>query len=285
MTSIAGGTLNFLHNKDGRDYDSTWTDAYTNFQPKSVTMVNTGVINVPIVTDFRANDSTAQSFGIDSVSIQIAGANFIPRVVIKFIDVRGKTLFESPENSPYAAFFHLPWPIFYLTVKGYYGKAIKYRLHLVKFNTRYNPQNGNLEVEANFVGSTYAYMADISLESIMNAPYFYMSEAETKTQYNEKTQQTDITVSKTTKGYRVLKSVYQEYINKGLLPKNFKIFALFESNNKVTIDAIVYINPTYFSEMMSDKNVEFTYADRAICRVKRKDSTYIRLIFFIFIFV
>jgi hypothetical protein len=228
LTSIAGGTLNFLQNKDGRDYDTKWTDAYTNLQPKTMHFINMGIVNIPIIDSFAQNDNTAQSFGIESISIQITGANFIPRVVIKFIDVRGKTLFESPENSPYGAFFHLPWPIFYLTVKGYYGKAIKYRLHLVKFNARYNASSGNIEIETNFVGSTYAYMADISLKSILNSPYFYISESDTKTQKNTLTNETEIVVSKTTKGYRTLTSVYKEYINKGLLPKDFPVKTLRE---------------------------------------------------------
>ena len=231
LSSIAGGTLNFLKNQDGRDYDTKWTDAYTNIPEGTYNFENTGVFNAPNQNNPGSNgqnDNTAQSFGIDSISISVAGANFIPSVMIKFIDVRGKTLFESPENSPYAAFFHLPWPIFYLTVKGFFGKAIKYRLHLVKFNTRFNPSNGNMEVDTTFVGSTYAYMADISLESILNAPYFYASEAATSSRTNEKTGETEIVVSKSTKGYQVLRSVYQEYVNKGLLPSDFPVKTLRE---------------------------------------------------------
>jgi len=216
LTSIAGGTLNFLRNKNGQDFDTTWTDAYTD------------VTKNIFEGESKQNDSTAQSFGINNVSIEVKGANFIPRVVINFTDVRGKTLFESPTDSPYGAFFHLPWPIFYLTVKGYYGKAIKYRLHLVKFNTKFNSDNGNMEVETQFVGSTYAYMSDISLESILNAPYFYKSEAQTTRRKNPKNGKTEVVVSKSTKGYRVLKSVYQEYRDKGLLPKDFPIKTLRE---------------------------------------------------------
>lgn len=216
LLSIAKNTLNFLQNKDGRDYDTKWTNAYTEIKARSGN------------DSFFQNDESGQSFGITDISIQITGANFIPRVVIKFVDVRGKTLMESPENSPYSAFFHLPWPIFYLTVKGYYGKAIKYRLHMIKFNSRYNDNNGNFEVECNFVGSTYAYLADISLESVLNAPYFYASENVVTTQYNELTKFHDKTVSKSTKGYRVLKSVYQEYKNKKLIPQNFPVKTLRE---------------------------------------------------------
>jgi len=147
--------------------------------------------------------------------------NLVPQVNIKFIDVRGKTLFESPENSPYKAFFHLPWPIFYLTVKGFYGKAIRYRLHLVKFNTRFNSSNGNFEIETTFVGSTYAYLNDIPLDGIMEAAYMYPIEVVKDTKFNEKTKTYDKTIKKTSRGYSVLKSVYSEYRQKGLLPKTF----------------------------------------------------------------
>ena len=53
------------------------------------------------------------------IDIDVKGYNAIPQVTIHFVDVRGKTLFESPSNSPYKTFFHLPWPIFYLTIKLY----------------------------------------------------------------------------------------------------------------------------------------------------------------------
>ena len=207
LVSVAKGTLNLLKPKTG-DFDSSWTESYI------------GKDTVLGVSSTQ-NDSSAQSFGIDSININIKGANFIPQININFIDVRGKTLFESPENSPYNAFFHMPWPIFYLTVKGFYGKAIRYRLHLVKFNTKYNESNGNFEVSTTFVGSTYAYLNDIPLTGILNAPYMYAIEKETNSSFNEKTGRYEKKVSKSSRGYTMLKTVYDEYISKGLLPKNF----------------------------------------------------------------
>ena len=86
LTSIAGGTLNFLQNQNGRDFDTKWTDAYTNIPEGTYNFENTGVFS----TDYggNQNDNTAQSFGIDNISIKVAGANFIPSVSITFIDVR-----------------------------------------------------------------------------------------------------------------------------------------------------------------------------------------------------
>jgi hypothetical protein len=229
LVSIAKGTLNILKPTTG-DYDTSWTNAYNGKdepvfeKDKDGKLTPTGQLNI----NSGSSDGTAQSFGIESVNINIKGANFIPQININFVDVRGKTLFESPQDSPYKAFFHLPWPIFYLTVKGYYGKAIRYRLHLVKFNTKYNEGNGNFEVATTFVGSTYAYLNDIPLTGILNAPYMYAIETEKNTSFNEKTGRYEKKVSKSTRGYTMLKTVYDEYKSKGLLPKDFPVKTLRE---------------------------------------------------------
>ena len=236
LISIAKGTLNFLQNKNGQNYDSTWTDAFTDITEKKVTvegMIPTGMNGPGAPTqkgtgEFSQYDSSAQTFGIESVDIKILGVNLVPRITIRFIDVRGKTLFESPANSPYKAFFHLPWPIYYLTVKGYYGKAIKYRLHMIDFKSTYNSGNGNFEIETVFVGSTYAYLNDIPLAGILNAPYMFGIEASSVKTYNQKTGYYEKTLKKTSIGYVTLKSVYDEYKSKGLLPKDFPVKTLRE---------------------------------------------------------
>jgi len=216
LTSIASGTLNFLKNQDGQDYDTTWTDSFLNTQQKKD---NKG----EPTGEFFQSDKSGQSFGIESISIKILGFNAIPQVTVNFIDVRGKTLFESPENSPYKAFFHIPWPIFYLTVKGYYGKAIKYRLHLVKFSSKFNEGNGNFEVSTSFVGSTYAWLSDIPLQGVLNAAYLYPTESSQKTKENTNTGLQLEEIKKSSKGYEILKTVYSEYKLKGLIPKDFPV--------------------------------------------------------------
>jgi len=220
LTSIAKGTFNFLGN--GKDYTSDWTEEFSE--------VKAGVKGKGEnynVYNFQS-DSTGESFGIDSINIQVRGANFVPQVNITFVDVRGKTLFSAPEDSPYKAFFHVPWPIFYLTIKGYYGKAIRYRLHLVKFSTKFNDSNGNFEVSTTFVGSTYAYLNDIPLKGIMNAPYMFAIENSAEAKFNEKRGEYTQAISKSSRGYQMLKSVYAEYKRKKLIPKNFPIKTLRE---------------------------------------------------------
>ena len=219
LTSVAQGTLNFMKKNGGSDYDSTWTDSFFDSREKIVKDENGKMVGTG---EFYQSDDTAQSFGIESIVINIKGGGFIPQININFVDVRGKTLFESPENSPYKAFFHLPWPIFYLTVKGYYGKAIRYRLHMTKFTSKFT-ENGNFEIATTFVGSTYAFLSDIPLEGILNAPYMFLSETDKKGKFNPKTNRIEKSISKTSKGFVLLKAVYDEYIQKGYLPKDFNV--------------------------------------------------------------
>lgn len=230
MTFVAGGALNFMKNQNGQDFDSTWTETYTPYSTNKFEAINIATqASTGINPHLEQNwyDTSAQSFGINSIDISINSAA-IPRVNMTFIDVRGKTLFESPEKSPYKAFFHVPWPIFYLTVKGYYGKAIRYRLHLVKFSSKFNESNGNFEISTTFVGSTYAYLSDIPLKGIVNAPYMYSSESTVKPVYNPSTKTYDKKVSKSARGYSILKSVYAEYKQKGYLPEDFPVKTLRE---------------------------------------------------------
>jgi hypothetical protein len=220
LSSIAKGTLNFLKNQNGSDYDTTWTDSFLNYNQNSE--------NGKLVDSFNQGDKSAQTLGIKSINILIKGANFIPQVTIDFVDVRGKTLFEAPDDSPYNAFFHLPWPIFYLTVKGFYGQAIRYRLHLVKFSSRYNEASGNFEITTVFVGSTYAWMNDIPLKGVLYAPYMYAFDMNDQPVYNSNTGDYNVKVKKSARGYELLKSVYANYKELGLLDPNFPVKTLKE---------------------------------------------------------
>lgn len=236
LTSIAKGTFNMLSTQNGNDFNTDWTESYLQ-NPKFDENLN--------LVKKNNSDESGQSFGIENISIVVKGINTIPVVTINFVDVRGKTLFESPENSPYKAFFHIPWPIFYLTVKGFYGKAIRYRLHLVKFNTRYNDTNGNFEVQTTFVGSTYAFMADIPLKGMLNAPYMFMKANDQESKTNEDTGLIEKKVSKTSKGYSILKSVYSEMKQKKLIPQDFPVKTLREMDViakrlNVTLEKIIF---------------------------------------------
>ena len=110
------------------------------------------------------------TFGISNINIEFK-SSFMPKIVIDFVDVRGATLFEQGPCSPYSAFFHLPYPVFELTVKGYYGKPVTYTLALIKFTTKFNAETGNFESKGEFIGYTYAFLADIPMGYIMASTY------------------------------------------------------------------------------------------------------------------
>jgi LAS superfamily LD-carboxypeptidase LdcB len=101
-----------------------------------------------------------ETLGITSIDIDF-NSSYAPQVNISFIDVRGGSIFQNGGKSKFGVFFKLPYPIFELTIKGYYGKPVKYCLHMTKMNTRFNSQTGNFELNANFVGYTYAMLADM----------------------------------------------------------------------------------------------------------------------------
>lgn len=247
FVSIVNKTFNLLTPQTGTDLNTDWTESYTP-EPKE----NSNKDQVLYFDKSDFSDSSGQAFGIDSINITIKGANFIPQININFIDVRGKTLFEQPTNSPYNTFFHLPWPIFYLTIKGYYGKAMRYRLHLVKFSSKYNESNGNFEIATSFVGSTYAYLNDIPLSGIINAPYLYANATEESKQFNEEKGTFRQEVKRSSKGYMMLKSVYSEMIQKGIIPKDFPVVTLREIEY-LAMGLDKYLEKTIFDQVLDPK--------------------------------
>lgn len=111
-----------------------------------------------------------ETFGITNIDISIK-SQVAPQVTIDFVDVRGATLFEQGSCSPYGLFFSLPYPIFELTLKGYYGKAVNYYLNLTKFTTKFNSETGNMECRAEFIGYTFAFLSDVIVGYVMASQY------------------------------------------------------------------------------------------------------------------
>lgn len=107
-----------------------------------------------------------EGFGMTSIKVVIS-SSYVPQVSIEFIDVRGITFFER-NDSPYRILFDFPPPIFNLTIKGFYGNAITYQLHLVKNNTKFDAQSGNFIINSEFVGMTFAPLTDVLLRYLRN---------------------------------------------------------------------------------------------------------------------
>lgn len=157
-------------------------------EPETLTTINfvkgqdTAPGQAPVGTSFLTTNWTdlggidsqlgedLETFGMTNIDINFNGG-FVPIITIDFVDIRGATLFEQGSCSPYGAFFHQPYPIFELTVKGYYGQPVKYFLSVQKFTTSFDPGTGNYKSRAQFIGYSYAFLSDILLGFVMAAPY------------------------------------------------------------------------------------------------------------------
>ena len=139
--AVASGRINFLKpNKDKDKFTTDWTELDASGKPNGEEML-----------------------GINSVQITY-DTSYVPRVTITMTDVRGQALNEDPKDSPYGAFFNFPYPMFVLEVKGYYGKAVKYLLHLLKYSSRFDYSTGNFQITCEFVGFTYALLSDLNVQ-------------------------------------------------------------------------------------------------------------------------
>jgi hypothetical protein len=111
-----------------------------------------------------------EGFGIKSINIKY-NASFVPEVDITFTDVRGGALFDLIQDedivSPYAVFFKLPYPVFKLSVKGYYGQMVDYCLHMLNWTTTFDSTTGNFDISANFVGFQQAFLSDMVIGNII----------------------------------------------------------------------------------------------------------------------
>jgi len=225
--------------------------------------------------------------GITSINIT-TNSSFVPVVTMILEDVQGRGLFQLGDNSPYAAFFNLPYCIFYLTMKGYYGKAIKYQLNLETFNSKYNSISGNYTIDLRFKGYKFNILNEISIAHLIATPHMYSKTFNvSRTQNNTTTNVVETTstgeatnsseslsysvVSK--RGYQKILEVYSEYKSKNLIPRDFPELTLvqlmnklemFEKNildsyNKIDVDSLTNIRNykqtlnDYYNKIYSDR--------------------------------
>lgn len=196
--------------------------------------------------------------GITSISVD-TNLSFVPTVRISLEDVQGRALFQLGNNSPYAAFFNLPYPPFYLTLKGYYGQAIRYQLNLEKFNARFNTFSGNYQIDLDFKGYKFNILNEIAVGHLIATPHMYSQQfnvtaqpigpqqtnreqqTSVSTQTNATNQindgrQTQATVQITSeKGYQKIREVYSEYKAKALIPPDFPEYTLVQFVNKLDL--------------------------------------------------
>jgi hypothetical protein len=163
------------------------------------------------------------------------------------VDVQGKSLFQTGGNSPYSVFLYYPYPLFKLTLKGYYGKAIQYELMLLNFQASFEASTGNYIVNLKFIARTSAMLDDIRLGYLFALPHMYgqysipntptvntSNSATASVQQNGTGVTTEVTVESTSKGYSKIKQVFEEYKRQGLIDQNVPVITLNEMQIRLT---------------------------------------------------
>ena len=164
---VANNWISFLQGEDARLYGGN------------------GNVLTTYYTDINYDDivkkNIVEGIGIDSIQVSFE-SYYTPTVVIKFIDVRGASLFGREESvhdngedlsssSIFGVFFTVPYPKFKLQIKGFYGHAVTYQLTCSDFRASFNSQTGNFEAVATFIGYSYSLLTDIPLRYLVAAPY------------------------------------------------------------------------------------------------------------------
>ena len=212
--------INFLKPRGKSDFDTSWSNQLTGEGSRQGAGINQNkekVVNVDGRKTFErsvGNYEDTQLLGIKSIKVNIKGTG-VPEVSIDLIDIQGRSLFEQGENSLYSAFFNFPYPLFYLTLKGYYGKAVRYRLSLMSFNASFDADTGNYNISLRLVGKFTALLFDTPLSYAVNAPKMYNTQI-TVTEPNG-----NKSFFNTYKGRQKLNEVYKIYKRKGLIADNF----------------------------------------------------------------
>ena len=168
--------------------------------------------------------------GIESIRIENT-RSATPTVNMVLIDTQGRALFEKGENSEYAAFFNLPYPIFFLTLKGFYGKAIKYQLVLTNFSAAFEGNTGNYRINLKFYSYKYTILAETQVASLFAIPFMYSSDYRVQSTGQEPqaiqaaraslgNNLTPTVTIRETKGMSNIKNMYSKYKSLGLIPQN-----------------------------------------------------------------
>jgi len=225
-----GSQINFLqpHGKKTGAFDTSWSDQLSGLgakEGKGINQTTESAQNRDGKIVYNRNVKTTQNtqlLGIKDISVNISGLG-IPTVKITLVDVQGRTLFEQGEKSIYSVFFNLPYPLFYLTLKGYYGKAIRYALNLTKFNASFEQRSGNYIIELNFIGRNTGLLSDTLLSYAKTAPKMTPTTINVKptTTTNISTNSSNTTTTQSSVGEQTLKEVYTIYKSKGLIDNNF----------------------------------------------------------------
>lgn len=246
IQTVSIASINFLSPSGKKFLDINYTDEITgkdSIQGKGVNQPNQNLIQNPNKTDDYYIRQTINSegkpgsidnglLGITQIRISINTA-FNPQIEIELEDVKGRALFEAGDSSPYAAFFNFPYPLFQLTIKGYYGKAIRLPLMLKDFKTRYDVQSGNFKITLKFYTYKFTVLAEISLAHLIATPHMYSSTVLISETSEGQSPTTNVRESVTQLGFQKVRELYSEYKSKGLIPDDFPEITLVQMQKRI----------------------------------------------------
>ena len=249
LKTVSLAKINFLNPTGGKYLNNNYTNFFTGDEKKSpLQPPNNFYDQTPIryVGEEPENEITETSLlGITAISMRV-NTSFMPTISITLEDVRGRALFELGDKSPYAAFFNLPYPTFFLTLKGYYGKAVRYRLMLQNFNASFDYNSGNFKVNLTFLTYKYTVLSEIPMGYLLAVPHMYKSDIKLKAANDSQASSIDLSPVTVEKGYEKVKELYNEYKSKGLLDNDFPELTLVQLQKK--LDSFVKNILTSFGE-------------------------------------
>jgi hypothetical protein len=246
VENLSIATINFVKPGGKEFLDNSYTDEITGNnslqgkgvnQPKQTSVKNPNqsddyYLRQSITSNGEAKATDNGLLGISKINIR-QGLDFMPTFNVELIDIKGRALFEAGNSSPYAAFFNMPYPMFELTVKGYYGKAIKYKLMLRSFNARYDSNSSNFVIDLVFHTYQFSAIAEVSMGYLIAVPHMYTSRYSTKQTTGGASNLTNVEDVTVTRGFQKVKEVYSEYKSKGLIPENFPELSIIRMKNNI----------------------------------------------------
>jgi len=252
IQNVEIASINFLR-PGGKDYlTDEWANEFTGkdtLEGKGLNQKQRTVIqdqkkpNEFYIKQDILNNYDTGIMGIESIKIDNDRSN-TPVVDIQLIDIQGRALFEKGDQSPYAAFFNLPYPTFYLTIKGFYGKAVKYQLNLVSFSASFDGTTGNYRVALKFYGYKFTVLAETTVGSLFALPFMYKTKYEISQNAPSTAQQNAAQTSNGSsnqtlqskivfRGRQKINEVYSRYKEQKLISPDFPELTLYELNQRL----------------------------------------------------
>ena len=248
VQTISVGTINFLNPGIKKFLDTDWSDELTGKGTVQGLGVNQPKIDITpnpdLSNDYYINQTLKSNgepgavdnglLGITQININY-GLDFLPEINITMEDVKGRALFEAGNNSPYATFFNLPYPIFYLTLKGYLGKAVRLPLMLQTFNASFDPSTHNFRIQCKFYTYKYTVMSNVTWGQMMAVPQMYRIKIDSAstTSNSASNGKSTTSVNYSSGGYQKMKELYSEYKSKGLIENDFPEITILELKKRL----------------------------------------------------